>query len=113
MLIAIVQIPGLERSEEDAIRAARTSAPTYTQLPGLMSKYYLNGENGGGGVYFWASREEADAWYNADWADMIERRFGARPTLTYYENYVVLDNVSNELRVNGVAEPLGAPKAPA
>jgi len=105
MLIAIVQIPGLERSEEDAIRSARISAPTYIGMPGLLCKYFLNSENGGGGVYLWESREQADAWYSGDWADKIEQRFGARPKLTYYDNYVVVDNVSNQLLVNGLVEP--------
>ena len=108
MLIAIVQIPGLERSEEEAIKSARTSVPTFAGMPGLTRKYFLNGENGGGGVYMWESREQADAWYTAEWADKIEQRFGARPTLTYYDNYVVLDNADNALSVNGVVEPLPA-----
>lgn len=106
MLIAIVQIPGLQRSEEEATKSARTSAPLYANMPGLKCKYFLNGEAGGGGVYVWESREKADAWYNEEWASNIEARFGARPTLTYYENYVVLDNDAGELRVNGIGEPL-------
>jgi len=107
MLIAIVQVPGIERSKEDAIVAARSSAPTFAKLPGLICKYYLNGTNGGGGVYIWESREAADAWYNEGWAEMMERRFGAKPTLAYYDNYVVLDNIKAELRVDGVAEKVG------
>ncbi|WP_113910561.1 monooxygenase [Roseovarius dicentrarchi] len=106
MLIAIVQIPGLERSEEDAIASARTSAPTFSHMPGLTRKYFLNGENGGGGVYIWESREQADAWYTPEWANKIKERFGAAPTLTYYDNYVVLDNIANTFSVNGTDEPL-------
>lgn len=101
MLIAIVQIPGIERTRDQAVAAATTSAPMFAKLPGLIRKYYLNGENGGGGVYLWESREAADAWYNKDWAAMMEQRFGAKPMLTYYDNYVVLDNSSKELRVDG------------
>lgn len=101
MLIAIVQIPGIERTKDQAVSAATTSAPNFAKLPGLIRKYYLNGENGGGGVYIWESREAADAWYNKDWAAMTEKRFGAKPTLTYYDNYVVLDNASKELLVDG------------
>jgi hypothetical protein len=109
MLIAIVQIPGLHRSEEAATKSARNAAPIYVDKPGLKCKYFLNGAAGGGGVYLWESREAADAWYNEDWAGEIEARFGAKPTLTYYENYVVLDNDAKELRVHGVAEPLPPP----
>lgn len=109
MLIAIVQIPGLQRSEEEATKSARVSAPLYSGLPGLKRKYFLNGEAGGGGVYLWESREKAEAWYTEDWARKMEARFGARPTLTYYENYVVVDNDTGQLRVNEVAEPLPEP----
>ena len=106
MLIAIVQIPGLQRSAEEATKSGRVSAPVYARLPGLKRKYFLNGEAGGGGVYLWETREQAEAWYNEDWAARIAARFGARPVVTYYDNYVVVDNDAGELRVDGVAEPL-------
>ena len=53
MFIAIVQIPMTKRSREAAVDSATKSAPTYTALgaKGLLRKYYLNGEAGGGGVY--------------------------------------------------------------
>ncbi|MDF1855734.1 hypothetical protein [Pseudooceanicola sp.] len=111
MFIAIVQIPGVLRSEEVAIEAARKSVPTYVDMPGLKRKYYLNGEAGGGGVYLWESREAAEAWYDADWATNMEKRFGARPTLTYYDNYVVVDNDADEVRINDVVEPAKATAA--
>ncbi|MCL8385439.1 monooxygenase [Xanthobacter aminoxidans] len=109
MLIAIVQIPGLQRSAEEATASARLSAPLYAGLDGLKRKYFLNGDAGGGGVYLWETREQAEAWYNEDWAKKVEARFGARPTVTYYENYVVVDNEADELRVNGASEPLPEP----
>ncbi len=102
MLIAIVEIPsGSKRSQEEAIEAGKKSAPMYLGMTGLIRKYYLNGDDGGGGVYLWESREAADAWYNDDWWPMMEKRFGVRPTLTYYDNHVVVDNAAGELRVDG------------
>lgn len=109
MLIAIVQIPGLQRSADEATASARLSAPLYAGLHGLKRKYFLNGDAGGGGVYLWETREQAEAWYNEDWAKKVEARFGARPTVTYYDNYVVVDNDADELRVNGASEPLPEP----
>ena len=51
MFIAIVQIPMAKRPRDAAVEAAAKSAPTYTALgaKGLVKKYYLNGEAGGGG----------------------------------------------------------------
>ena len=42
------------------------------------------------------SREAAEAFYNADWFAKAEATFGARPTVTYYETYVTVDNVKGE-----------------
>ncbi|MDP6563565.1 MAG: monooxygenase [Alphaproteobacteria bacterium] len=102
MLIAIVLIPtGGKRSKEAAIEGGKASAPMYVGMKGLIRKDYLNGDEGGGGVYLWESREAADAWYNEDWWPMMEKRFGVRPTLTYYDHYLTVDNAAGEVRVDG------------
>lgn len=102
MIIAIVTIPtGSKRTKDEAIAGAKMSAPTYVGMKGLIRKDYLNGEDGGGGVYVWESKEAADSWYNDDWWPMMEKRFGVRPTLTYYEHYVTVDNAAGEVRVDG------------
>jgi|TARA_B100001964_G_C14029611_1_gene507666 hypothetical protein len=106
MFIAIVQIPGAKRSKEQAVEAGKASAPMYLGMTGLIRKYYLNGDEGGGGVYLWESREAAEAWYDDDWWPMMEKRFGVRPTLTYYDNHVIVDNASDELRIEGKAVAL-------
>jgi len=101
MFIAIVQIPMAKRPRDAAVEAAAKSAPTDTALgaKGLLKKYYLNGEAGGGGVYLWESEAAARAWYTADWEK--EAAFGARPTVTYYENHVVVDNETGKVHVDG------------
>ena len=101
MFIAIVQIPMTRRSREAAIASGRSTAPTYTGLKakGLVRKYYLNGESGGGGVYLWQSEAAARAWYTPEWEKRVEAAFGAKPIVTYYENNVVVDNEADEVRV--------------
>lgn len=103
MFVAIVQIPVAKRSREAAIDAARKSAPTYTALgaKGLLRKYYINGEAGGGGVYLWKSEAAARAWYTLDWEKQMETRFGAKPTVTYYDSHVVVDNEAETVRIEG------------
>ena len=103
MFVAIVQIPVAKRSREAAIDAARKSAPTYTALgaKGLVRKYYINGDAGGGGVYLWESEAAARAWYTPDWEKQMETRFGAKPTVTYYDNHVVVDNEVGKVRIEG------------
>lgn len=108
MIIAIVEIPRPAKApREAAVAAALGSVGIYREVKGLRRKHYLNGEMGGGGVYEFDSRENAEAWFHAGWADWMEGRFGVRPTLKLFDCHVVLDNVAGEVRVDGV--PAEAP----
>jgi len=111
MLIAIVNIPrkGPKPDKAAAVARALDSADTYRKVDGLISKQYLNGEDGGGGVYTFESREAAEAWFNEGWWGWIEERFGARPTLTMYDHYVTVDNAAGEVRIDG--KPAGKAEA--
>ena len=106
MFIAIVQIPIGKRSKEEAIKSGTASGPKFFGIKGLIRKYYLNGDAGSGGVYLWESREAADAWYNDAWWRRMETNFGVRPTVTYYDSDVTVDNIDHELRVEGKAVAL-------
>jgi hypothetical protein len=103
MFIAIVQIPMTKRARAAAVDSARKTAPTYTALgaKGLLRKYYLNGETGGGGVYLWESEAAARAWYTPEWEKRMAAAFGTVPTVTYYDNHVVVDNEAGKVRVEG------------
>ena len=35
----------------------------------------------------------------------MEKSFGVRPTLTYYDNDVIVDNATKELRIEGQVTP--------
>ena len=103
MLVAVVQIPrkGAKPDKTAAIARGLDSAPIYRKVKGLISKQYLNGEDCGGGIYTFESREAAEAWFNEAWWGWIEERFGARPTLTMFDHYVTVDNSAGEVRVDG------------
>ncbi len=104
MLIAIVQIPMKgQRTKEQAIEGAKLTAPQYLGMPGLLRKDYLSSDEGGGGVYLWESREQAEAWYNDDWWIMMKERYGVTPTLALYDHYFTVDNVGATCRVEGEA----------
>jgi len=98
MIIAVGQIPMPQRPRESAIAAQTKSAPTFRALGerGLLRKDFLNGEAGGGGVYYWTSREAAETWFNAAWRADAKARFGAEPIITYYDSYVTVDNIRGE-----------------
>ncbi|WP_300546645.1 hypothetical protein [Roseovarius sp.] len=109
MIIALVQIPmdGPKRPEQAVIAQSLESTRIFHRVKGLRRKYYLNSDAGGGGVYEFETREAAEEWFNEGWADWMEGRFGARPTLTLFDSPVMLDNLAGEVRVNGV--PVSAP----
>lgn len=105
MITAIVQFnlpPGT--SLEDAAALFRMSAPKYRGMKGLVRKYYLYNDSGaGGGVYLWESRAAAEGVYNAEWRAMIADRYGAEPTITYFDSPVIVDNVSGEISTDEAA----------
>jgi len=73
------------------------SAPNYRDVPGLVRKYYLFGEDRiGGGVYLWESREAAERMYSDAWKKTIAERYGNRPEITYYETPVIVDNARSK-----------------
>ena len=43
----------------------------------------------------------ARAWYTPEWETRMETAFGAKPTVTYYDNHVVVDNETGQVRVDG------------
>lgn len=106
MIIAIVQLPIAPRDRLAALASAMETAPRFRELKnrGLLKKYYLNGEAGGGGVYLWRSRAEAEAWYSPEWYERMCQTFGATPRVTYYESLVQVDNVNGEVVVQELEE---------
>ena len=81
-------------SLEEATRRFESSAPKYRNLPGLIRKYYVRGEDGrtAGGVYLWESRAAAEAVYSDEWRERVERLYGSAPEITWFDTPVVVDN---------------------
>ena len=97
MITAIVQfdLPS-PLSLDEATRRFEQTAPNYRNLPGLIRKYYLRSEDGrvAGGVYLWQTREAAEKMYGGDWAARVEKVYGAKPRVTYFDTPVVVDNLA-------------------
>jgi hypothetical protein len=83
-------------SLEDAAKRFESSAPKYQNLKGLVRKYYVRTEDGGraGGIYLWESRAAADAVYNGEWRERVEKLYGAKPTFTWFDTPVIVDNLA-------------------
>ena len=83
-------------SLEDAAKRFESSAPKYQNLKGLVRKYYVRTEDGAraGGIYLWESRAAADAVYNGEWRERVEKLYGAKPTFTWFDTPVIVDNLA-------------------
>lgn len=101
--IVICHFPLPTPSGDQLTAIARKSAPRFRQLgpQGLISKDYVRNEQGAGGVYVWESRAAADAWFTEDKLKEYTTIFGARPTLTWYESNLTVDNQAGQTRVDG------------
>jgi len=75
------------------------TAPKYREISGLIRKCYLLSEDGAtaGGVYLWKSKKDAEGLYTTDWVNAIRERYGALPSVTYFESPVVVDNLTKEV----------------
>ena len=94
MIVAIVRFSLPQAASlADATAAYEASAPNYRHVDGLRRKHYLWGEDGrvGGGVYLWDSRAQAEALYDAAWSERLAARYGASPTVEFFESPVTVE----------------------
>ena len=104
MITAFVQFKLPEPiSREKAREIFSGTAPRYRKTPGLIRKYYILSADGAtaGGVYLWKSREEAELLYTREWETFILDKYGARPSVVYFDSPVVVDNVTGEIVIDG------------
>src|SRR3954470_21631389 len=78
----------------EATRRFESSAPKYQNLAGLVRKYYIRSEDGcsAGGIYLWESRAAAEAVYTGEWRERVEKLYGSKPTIAWFDTPIVVDN---------------------
>jgi len=86
-------------SKAQLIETINATAHTYEGIPGLIRKYYLRSADGrtAGGVYLWESRAAAEAVYDAEWTARVEKLYGGKPTITWFDTPVVVDNAAGAI----------------
>jgi hypothetical protein len=100
MITALVQFKLLQPISRDKAREVFSStAPNYTKTPGLIRKYYILSQDGGtaGGVYLWDTQAEAEQLYTDQWKQFILDKYGASPSVTYFETPVIVDNITGQI----------------
>jgi len=100
MITALVQFALPEPlSREKACEIFTSTAEKYRDIQGLIRKYYVLSEDGrtAGGVYLWKKQEDAEHLYTDEWKQFILDKYGALPSVTYFESPVIVDNVMDEI----------------
>jgi len=86
-------------TREEARSIFLSTAPKYQGVAGLFRKCYVLSQDGNtaGGIYLWNSRAEADAMYTESWRVFVREKYGADPSVTYFDSPVVVDNLTHEI----------------
>ncbi len=93
-LVAVVVIakipPGIPRAKvEEGIAG---SVPTYQKIPGLVRKSFTVSDDSYGGMYLWANRAAAEAWFTPEFVAKVKARSGVEPQIIYFDSPVQIDN---------------------
>lgn len=100
MIIALVQFHLPQPlSREEAREIFMGTAPKYRKIRGLIRKNYILSPDGrtAGGIYLWHSKADAQRLYSDEWKAFIIDKYGAPPSVTYFESPVMVDNVAGEI----------------
>ncbi len=94
MIVAIVRYRLPAHIDYAACRAHFLKiAPGFREPPGLFSKRFIWSETGtAGGVYEWATREDAERFYSGPWRAGIVERYGMEPEIQFFEVFALTDN---------------------
>ncbi len=105
MYVAIVQMDIPEPDHNAMVKLSLSSTPKFVaaKAHGLLTKYYVSGSAGVGGVYIWKTREDAEAWYTPEWYEFMQENY-AEATVTFYDSFVQVDNINDQVVVDGVTQ---------
>jgi hypothetical protein len=79
--------------KEVAVLVNIPTAPLYERLPGLTRKYFTISDDGkAGGIYLWASREAAAAFYNEGWRTRVLKIYGAPAEVSFFDVPLVVES---------------------
>jgi heme-degrading monooxygenase HmoA len=85
-------------SRDAVLKDAKQTLDRWRGFPGLVRKTYLMADaETCVGIYMWETKDHARAGHDADWFEKAEERWGNRPTVTYCDTLMVLDNSLNQV----------------
>lgn len=98
--VAIVTFPVSQATDTESMRRLlEGTGPAYTNIPGLLRKYFLFREGVGGGVYEWVSRNQAEGFYTSEWYDRMRKQTGAEPEVQLFDAPAIADGIQHKLDI--------------
>jgi heme-degrading monooxygenase HmoA len=94
-VVAVVRVPKPWYAPRAlVVSRMRDTIPDYDKVPGLLFKAYSLERDSGefGGLYFWRSREQAQAWFNPAWFERVRKERGAEGSVRFFSAVATLDN---------------------
>tara|TARA_B100001123_G_C14614219_1_gene751078 strand:- start:109 stop:426 length:318 start_codon:yes stop_codon:yes gene_type:complete len=84
---------------EEIISKFEQSTQKWRDNSDLISKNYLIDLDRGiaGGVFLWNQKIHAEIWLGAEFRKMIKEKYGAEPTLQFFETPIVVDNIAGDI----------------
>jgi hypothetical protein len=82
-------------------------AGNYLEVQGLIRKYFGFSEDATSviGIYLWASKQDADAFYSAEWMAGVTKRWGAAPRRDEWVVPVVAETIAGAVVTDPAATP--------
>ena len=95
MIVAVVQFH-VEKplSPEAANTLFHANSHLYEGREDLKRKSYIRSLDRqiAGAIYFWRSLDEANAFYTDEWHTHVFKKYGTKPSITFYESPHVVSN---------------------
>jgi hypothetical protein len=83
-------------SRQKTLEDAKHTIPKWSANRELLRKHFLLGigeaAGTGAGVYVWPSIEAAKRAHNAEWEAAVVKRTGGKPTVRYFDLFLLIDN---------------------
>ncbi len=102
MISVVIKFPIPKEITPEAYKdRIKDTVSRYQKISGLIRKNYIFDEKSrvGGGIYNFASLEDAKACFDEEWQKRVETNFG-KPEITYFDNLIEIDNVLNTVKVS-------------
>jgi len=86
-----------DATRQGVLAAFEKTAPSWSQNPDLIRKYYvLDMERRiAGGIYVWRERLHALRWHGADFRARVRELYGSEPEFQIFETPIVVDNTDS------------------